>query len=228
MVEETDVNWRECVRKTIEMQPDSVTIYQMEVPYNTTIYRQMKAEGRLVAPVADWETKRQWVAYAFEELEKAGYTVASAYTAVKDKSRTRFLYRDRLWAGADLLGLGVASFGHIGGTHYQNQHEFEPYVNALQAGKLPIYRALTPSADERLIREFILQLKLGQTGCQYFEQKFGVDVRQRFAAPLRTLQEWGYVTVEGDTVRLNRDGLLQVDRLLHEFFLPEHRHARYA
>lgn len=228
MVEETEANWRECVRKTIEMQPDSVTIYQMEIPYNTTIYKQMKAEGKLVAPVADWETKRHWVAYAFAELEQAGYTVASAYTAVKDKARTKFVYRDRLWAGADLLGLGVASFGHIGGTHYQNQHEFEPYVNALTDGQLPIYRALTPSEDERLIREFVLQMKLGRTSATYFYNKFGVDVRERFAIPLRTLEDWGFVSVDGDTIQLNREGLLQVDRLLHEFFLPEHKNARYA
>jgi oxygen-independent coproporphyrinogen III oxidase len=228
MVEETDDNWRECVRKTVAMQPDSVTIYQMEVPYNTTIYKQMKAEGKLAAPVADWETKRQWVADAFAELERAGYTVASAYTAVRDKATTRFVYRDRLWEGADLLGLGVASFGHIGGTHYQNQHEFEPYVNALAAGELPVYRALTPSADERLIREFILQMKLGRTSCAYFQGKFGVNVRERFAEPLRTLQSWGFLELDGDTIRLNRDGLLQVDRLLHEFFLPQHQHARYA
>ena len=82
-------NWRDCIRKTIEMAPDSVTIYQMEIPYNTTIYKQMKAEGRLVAPVADWEQKRDWVDDAFAELEKVGYTVASAYTAVKDKAKTR-------------------------------------------------------------------------------------------------------------------------------------------
>jgi oxygen-independent coproporphyrinogen-3 oxidase len=228
MVEETEANWRDCVRKTIEMQPDSVTIYQMEIPFNTTIYKQMKAEGRLVAPVADWEIKRQWVAYAFAQLENAGYTVASAYTAVRDKQKTRFIYRDRLWAGADLIGLGVASFGHIGGTHYQNQHDFEPYVEALSRGELPLRRALTPSADERLIREFVLQLKLGQVRCSYFQDKFGVDVRQRFAEPLQTLQDWGFMALEGDLVRLNRDGLLQVDRLLHEFFLPEHKNARYA
>ena len=70
MVEETDANWRECVRKTIEMSPDSVTIYEMEIPYNTTIYKQMKAEGKLVAPVADWETKRGWVDYAFNGIGK--------------------------------------------------------------------------------------------------------------------------------------------------------------
>jgi oxygen-independent coproporphyrinogen-3 oxidase len=228
MLEETEENWRDCVRKTIEMAPDSVTIYQMEIPFNTAIYKQMKAEGRLVAPVADWDTKRRWVSYAFDELEKAGYTVGSAYTAVKDKAKTRFVYRDRLWAGADLLSLGVASFGHINGTHYQNQHDFEPYLEAVNQGKFPAYRALTPTEDERLIREFVLQLKLGRTSARYFNEKFGTDVLRRFAVPLQTLKDWGFLTVEGDAIILNREGLLQVDRLLHEFFLPEHKNARYA
>jgi oxygen-independent coproporphyrinogen-3 oxidase len=151
MVEETEENWRENVRKTIEYSPDSVTIYQMEVQYNTGIYRHLKAEGRLVAPVADWDTKRRWVDYAFNEFAKVGYTVSSAYTAVKDKAKTKFIYRDRLWAGADLLSLGVASFGHINGVHYQNHHDFDPYVAKIRAGELPIYRALTPTDEERLI-----------------------------------------------------------------------------
>jgi oxygen-independent coproporphyrinogen-3 oxidase len=228
MLEETEENWRDCVRKTIEMEPDSVTIYQMEIPFNTAIYKQMKAEGRLVAPVADWETKRRWVAYAFAEMEKAGYTVGSAYTAVRDKSKTKFIYRDRLWAGADLLSLGVASFGHINGTHYQNQHDFAPYVEKVNAGEFPVFRALTPTNDERLIREFVLQLKLGKVSAGYFNEKFSTDVLNRFAAPLQTLKDWGFLSIEGDAIILNRDGLLQVDRLLHEFFLPEHKNARYA
>ena len=226
MVEETEANWRENVRKTIELSPDSVTIYEMEIPYNTTIYQRMKSEGKLVAPVADWETKRAWVDYAFAELEKVGYKIASAYTAVKDPARTKFVYRDKLWAGADLLSIGVASFGHIGGVHYQNHADFEPYVARVNARELPVYRALTPNDDERLIREFILQLKLGHLDLFYFRKKFGVDPDQRFAEPIQRLKDWGFVTVEGDHVRLNRDGLLQVDRLLHEFFLPRHRNAR--
>ena len=228
MVEETEENWRDCVRQTLELAPDSVTIYQMEVPYNTTIYQQMKTEGRLVAPVAAWETKRAWVKYAFAELEQAGYTVASAYTAVKDAARTRFVYRDRLWEGADLIGLGVASFSHVGGTHFQNEHDFDPYVRKLQAGELPICRALTPTAEERLVRELILQLKLGHVSRAYFLNKFGVDVAERFAEPIQTLTNWGYMEVQGDCVKLNRDGLLQADKLIQEFFLPGHRNARYA
>src|SRR6266496_4471476 len=228
MVEETEANWRENIRKTIEMSPDSVTIYEMEIPYNTTIYQRMKAEGKLVAPVADWDTKRAWVNHAFAELEKAGYTVASAYTAVKDPKQTKFVYRDKLWAGADLLSVGVASFGHIGGVHYQNHADFDPYVTQIRQGKLPIYRALTPTDDERLIREFILQLKLGHLDLAYFRNKFGVDPEQRFAEPLQRLRQWGFLSIEAGQVLLNRDGLLQVDRLLHEFFLPQHNTGRYA
>lgn len=228
MVEETTENWRDCVRQTIELSPDSVTIYQMEVPYNTHIYQEMKAQGKLTAPVADWQTKRDWVNYAFSELEKAGYTIASGYTAVKNPERTHFVYRDSLWRGADLIGLGVASFSHVGGTHFQNQHDFEPYLKALREGRLPVYRALTPTPEERLIRELVLQFKLGRISRSYFQNKFGEDVVTRFAEPLKVLQAGGYLTIEGDCLRLNRPGLLQVDRLVHEFFLPQHRTARYA
>ena len=228
MVEETEENWKSCIERTREMSPDSVTIYQMEVPYNTGIYKQMKADGKLTAPVADWETKRRWVNDAYTTLEKDGYVVTSAYTAVKDKLKTSFTYRDKLWAGADLLSLGVASFGHIGGTHYQNQHDFAPYIECIDRGELPVYRALTPTNDERLIREFILQMKLGKINFSYFDQKFETDSAVRFKKPLETIKEWGYATIDGDNLTLNRDGLLQVDRLLHEFFLDEHRNARYA
>jgi oxygen-independent coproporphyrinogen-3 oxidase len=228
MVEETEPNWRENIRKTIEMAPDSVTIYEMEIPYNTTIYKQMKAEGKLVAPVADWETKRKWVDYGWNELSKAGYTISSAYTAVRNPEKTKFIYRDRLWAGADLLSLGVASFGHIGGTHYQNHHDFDPYIKKIEAGELPIFRALIPSAEEKYIREFILQLKLGKVSRQYFTQKFQTDPCQQFAKPIQTLKDWGFMNIDGDSIRVNREGLLQIDRLLHEFFLPEHKNARYA
>ena len=228
MMGETTSNWKECVRKTIVLAPDSVTIYQMEIPYNTTIFKEMRVDGKTVAPVADWRTKREWVSYAFSELEKADYSITSAYTAVKDPGRTRFLYRDLLWTGADMVGLGVASFSHVGGTHFQNESDFGSFIAKLHQGTLPIHRALTPTQEERMIRELILQLKLGHVHRAYFQSKFGVDIQQRFADSLSELQDQGFLALDENSLRLNRDGLLQVDRLLHEFFLPQHRNARYT
>jgi oxygen-independent coproporphyrinogen-3 oxidase len=228
MVEETEEKWRETVAQAVALKPDSITIYQMEVPYNTGIYQQMKATAKLVAPVADWETKRRWVDHAYREFEKIGYTVTSGTTVVRDPSKVKFVYREGLFSGADILSIGVASFGHLNGVHYQNHHEFQPYVVEVDAGKLPVYRALTPTRDESYIREFMLGLKLGSVSAEHYAKKFGTDPRRQFAAPLARLKEWGFLTNGGDHIGVTREGLLQIDRLLHEFFKPEHATGRYA
>src|SRR5207244_6720724 len=147
-------------------------VYQMELPYNTTISKDLLKGTRLFSePVANWSTKRRWVQGAFEALERAGYHVASAYTAVKDPSRTKFVYRDRLWQGADMAGLGVASFGHINGVHIQNFDTWETYAAAIRRGDIPLSRAYRPSGEERLIRELVLQLTLGSIRIAYFREK---------------------------------------------------------
>jgi oxygen-independent coproporphyrinogen-3 oxidase len=158
-----------------------------------------------------------------------GYTVTSAYTVVKDPQRIKFVYRDALWEGADLLSCGVASFGHLSGVHYQNQAEIGPYMQLLDAGMPPIFRAYETSAEERFVREFILKMKLGRSEFAYYEEKFGVNPRRFFAQQLEWLAHEGFARLDDEAVTLSRDGLLQVDRLLHDFFLPQHRqYARYT
>ena len=228
MLGETDDKWRMAVEKTIALAPDSVTIYQMELPFNTTISKSLRS-GEAVSggDVANWTTKRRWVDEAFAAFERAGYTVASAYAVVKNPS-TKFVYRDRLWQGADMVGLGVASFGHMSGVHMQNLDQFGPYLESISRGVLPLARGLKPTSEERLIREFVLQLKLGAIRPQYFEQKYGVDVLDRFRAPLDSLTAERLLTATRELVSLSREGLLRVDSLLPRFFLPAHTNLRYT
>ena len=230
MLGETEENWKVTVDKTIALDPDSVTIYQMELPFNTTISRDlMKGTQQFADPVANWSTKRRWVAEAFEALERAGYHVGSAYTAVKQRGKTRFVYRDRLWQGADMAALGVASFGHVNGVHMQNLDTWETYTAAVDAGRLPLSRAYRPTHEERLIRELVLQLKLGTIQPAYFQEKYGVAILSRFAEAFASLTADGYTAeVSQDRVSLTRDGLLRVDVLLPRFFLPEHAGIRYT
>jgi oxygen-independent coproporphyrinogen-3 oxidase len=227
MLGESEENWRACVEKTIALEPDSVTIYQMELPFNTTISKSLRTNSELPGGIATWPTKRRWVAEAFEAFEKAGYRVASGYAVVRDPA-TRFVYRDRLWQGADMVGLGVASFGHINGVHLQNVDAFADYCARIEDGDLPLGRGLRPSAEERLIREFVLQMKLGTIQTGYFTRKYGVDVRDRFRAPLDDLVTAQLLSIAGDTIRLTREGLLRVDTLLPRFFLPQHQRLRYT
>jgi len=230
MLGETEENWQRCIEKTIELDPDSVTVYQMELPYNTTISRDiLQKTGQLSGSLAGWETKRRWVREAFDALERAGYHLGSAYTAVKEAKAATFVYRDRLWQGADMAGLGVASFGHMNGVHVQNKDTWETYSEAVLRGELPLGRAYRPTPEERMRREVILQLKKGRLDAAYFAAKYGVDLVRHFAPQWASLREEGYLAqADAREVRLTRDGLGRVDSLLPRFFLPEHTNIRYT
>ena len=227
MIGETDENWHRCVDKAIDMEPDNLTIYQMELPFNTIISKEMREDGA-ASPVADWATKRRWVDEAMNRLLAEGYQISSGNELVRNLDTDQFVYRDNLFRGSDLLAAGVSSFGHFQGVHYQNFDQIEEYQEVVESGRLPVNRALTPTDHQRLIREVVLQLKEGHISAGPFRQKFGVDILDEFREPLQNQQAAGYLKVDGDDVRLTRKGLLQVDSLLTEYFEPEHREVRYT
>ena len=230
MLGETEENWRANIEKTIALDPDSVTIYQMELPYNTTISKDLlNHTGQMTGSLADWSTKRRWMQEAFDVLERAGYHIGSAYTAVKSPEKTTFVYRDRLWQGADMAGLGVASFGHVNGVHIQNRDSWEAYADAIDRGELPLSRAYRPTPEEQMRRELVLQMKLGRLTPSYFNQKYGIDILRHFEPQWTSLRAEGYLAqATPDGIALSREGLLRVDALLPRFFLPQHVNIRYT
>jgi oxygen-independent coproporphyrinogen-3 oxidase len=227
MMGETEEKWRDTVRRAIELEPDSVTIYQMELPYNTVISQDILKQG-VASPIAGWDTKRRWLNYAFDQFQEQGYEIASATTLATTKKPCRFIYTDALWRGGDMIGLGVSSFSHFGGVNFQNAHNFEEYVRILSSDKLPLLRAVSLNPKQQLIREMILQLKTGKLDLSYFQDKFGVDVWQEFRAVYERLRNEELLVRENETIKLTRRGLLEVEHFLVEFFEPELRTVRYA
>jgi oxygen-independent coproporphyrinogen-3 oxidase len=227
MVGETWETWRDAVARTIALDPDSVTIYQMELPFNTVYSRDLLG-GAMRQPAAGWDLKRAWHDYAIDAMSAAGYEISSAYTMVKKGTQRPFVYRDAVWHGTDMIGAGVAAFSHMTGVHFQNVSEWGPYLEGMRGGRLPIDRAFRTSRDEQLVRELILQLKLGRISGDYFRNKFEVDIFETFRQAFDRLEKRRMLHRSRGAVELSRTGLLQVDSLLPEFFDSQYRNARYT
>ena len=227
MVGETWDSWRQTVQRTIDLGPDSITVYQMELPYNTVYSKDLlSGDGEPIA-LADWKTKRAWHAYAFEQFAAAGYARSSAYTMQKTPD-ARFVYRDAVWTGQDMIGAGVASFSHIDGVHYQNAPRWEDYLGALDSDQLPLFRAFAATREEQLTREVVLQLKLGAIDAAYFRAKYDIDIIEHFQAPLIGLRTEGLLAFTAAAIALTDEGLLRVDQLLPDFYDSKFRNARYT
>ena len=63
---------------------------------------------------------------------------------------------------------------------------------------------------------------------QYFREKFGVNVGERFRQQFDDLRLKNLIGEQGDWLVLTREALLKVDTLLHAFFLPQHKGTRYT
>ncbi len=224
LVGETDPSFFGSLRRVMHMAPTSITIYLLEIPRNTPLFHNLPT---LEAAPAAWDVKRDRLAAAFQELEQHGYLVRSAYAAVRDAKAGRFIYQEAQYHGADLVGVGVASFSYLHGVHFQNHVSIERYLQSLQSGESPRARAYALTREEQAVREFVLQLKLGDVSRADFETKFGVILEQYFARPLEECAQRGWLTIDQTGVRLSRTGLLRVDRLLPAFYLPQHRECLY-
>ena len=227
MVGETWTSWRDTVKKTIDLNADSITVYQMELPFNTVYSNDILGGGTGVS-VANWKTKREWHHYAFEQFAAAGYEISSAYTVVKKGSPVNFVYRDAVWHGCDMIGAGVASFSHLGSVHFQNVSAWNEYMRLISLNQLPLDRAFPTMPKEQLIREMILQLKLGKIETDYFRKKFGANISKLFSSTYKKLRDEGMLTFTSDEITLTRKGLLQVDQLLPEFYQAKYQNARYT
>ncbi len=227
LVGETEESFFTSLERVIGLRPESVTIYQLEIPLNTPLYRSLQAAVP-AAPPASWDVKHSRLGAAMARLEAAGYTFRSAYSAVLDPARHPFVYQDAQYHGADLVGIGASAFSHLGGVNQQNLASLAAYLDAARRDVPPFGRAYALSERERLVREFVLQLKLGYAERRYFGEKFQTDLLESFAEPLAEACRRGWIQIGDEAVTVTREGLVRVDRWLPAFYLPEHQNVRYS
>ena len=110
----------------------------------------------------------------------------------------------------------------------ENHPELEGYLQAVNDGNLPITRALKPTKHQLLIREMILQLKKGHIDAGYFRKKYGEEILAVFKSTFDEYVGESFMSINGDTVRVSREGLLRIDGLIQEFFEEEFQGVRYT
>jgi oxygen-independent coproporphyrinogen-3 oxidase len=99
----------------------------------------------------------------------------------------------------------------------------------VKEGGVALNRAYRPTGEERMIRELVLQLKLGSIKPSYFRDKYQVNILERFREQLDGLAAEGYLAkATEELVALTREGLLRVDVLLRRFFQPQYADVRYT
>jgi oxygen-independent coproporphyrinogen III oxidase len=155
--------FRETVEKTINLRPDRIALYSFaRVPWIKPAQRSYKDED---IPVGG--EKRALYEIARELLTTAGYTeigmdhFALPRDGMAQAQRNGTLHRN--FQGYTetrtrvLLGLGVSAISETPGCFHQNEKAFPVYERRVRQGEIPTLRGHLLSAEDKQLREQILQ-----------------------------------------------------------------------
>jgi oxygen-independent coproporphyrinogen-3 oxidase len=146
----------------------------------------------------DAAARLELLCLAIEELSAYGYRyIGMDHFALPDDELVRAqeagtLQRNFMGytthAHCDLLGLGVSAISHVGDSFSQNLRELRAWQSAVDGRRLPVWRGLALSADDRLRGAVIGQLMCqGVIDTGGIERLHGIEFASYFAPELARL-----------------------------------------
>ena len=201
-----------------QMRPDRVAVYgYAHMPH---LFKPQKQLDASLLPSG--ETKLALLQLAIEKLTAAGYLyIGMDHFALPDDELALAQARGGLHrnfmgytthADSDLVGLGVSAISHIGDTYSQNPRDLENWQEALDAGRLPVFRGMRMNEDDQLRADLIQQLMCqGEIPVAALERRYAIDFAEYFALALdrlAPLAEDGLVRVEEQRIVVTSRGRL--------------------
>jgi len=187
--------FRHTLRQVVSARPDRVAVYGY-----AHLPRQFKAQRQIAASeLPNPEERLALLQLAIEELCSSGYRyIGMDHFALPEDDLVRAqeaggLQRNFMGytthANCDLIGLGVSAISHVGDSFSQNYRELKSWEAAIESGRLPLWRGVALSADDRVRAKVISQLMC--QGCieiDTIEHEFGIDFTTYFGDALARLE----------------------------------------
>jgi oxygen-independent coproporphyrinogen III oxidase len=192
---QTPAAFRHTLRMVMSARPDRLAVYGY-----AHLPRMFKGQrGIDPASLPGTEARLELLRLAVEELTAGGYRyVGMDHFALPDDELVRAqeagtLQRNFMGytthADCDLLGVGVSAISHLGDSFSQNLRALSGWEAAVDAGRLPVWRGLVLSADDRVRGAVISQLMCqGVIDIAAIERRYRIDFGCYFSDALERLQ----------------------------------------
>jgi len=207
LAKETQETWAHSVKRAIETEVDSITVYKTELYANTPYYKSIRKDG-LELPSDDQEIS--FMQHALDQLTEADYVPWSFYTFTKGGNHVH-VHSPSIFQGDDCYALGVSAFGRLGDFLFQNTNMESRYQELLGHGQLPIHRGYALTSQDKMIRDVVLGMKLISLNLRDFEDKYGFRLESLCASPIEQLQADNFISMSEDSIALTSKGILYGD-----------------
>ena len=211
-----DMNiWKDTVHKVLEMGPEHLSVYSLELDEGTEFYRRV-ASGQLAETAP--EEDRKMYHHLLAELKNHGFRHYEISNAARPGRECR--HNLKYWNLEDYLGLGASAHSFIGnwrcddsgwGQRFSNVADAAKYAESWQEGKPAVDWHFENSWEDSVTDcTFTSLRKLEGINKKDFAEKFGREFWDVFSGQreeFRAFEEAGDAADEPETVRITEKGM---------------------
>ncbi len=199
--------FRRDLELTLALKPDHVSLYGLTLEPHVKLYHER--------PAYDFPGDDEQAAMYYEAIDTltaAGFAHYETSNFARPGRECR--HNLKYWRDGEYVGFGPSAAGHWLGGRYRNPPELDEYCAAAATGRWPLTDP-EPSDPYREMRTAaVLGLRLTEgIDAAAFQERFGVNPKTYYEKELSEFAAAGLVTLDGNNVRLSREGLFLADEV---------------
>jgi oxygen-independent coproporphyrinogen-3 oxidase len=210
---QTEAIWREDLRISVDLAPDGVDLYGLNLIPTTPLFQAVKA-GKF-QPLTFQDMGAMYRIGA-EFLGASGWSqISNSHWA--RTARERNVYNLRIKEGADCLAYGSGAGGSIGRHSYSLAGKLQQYRDDIAAGRKPL-NGMSVSDDLQPARDHVIAgFEVGRLDIGGLDVPHIADAASLFVPLLEQWQVAGLVRIENEVVHLTTAGRFWYSNLIAAF-----------
>lgn len=193
-------SWQYSLLKTIELNPEHISIYELTPEPDTRLYNEIRSKRILML---DDNVVSEMYYTAKEILEKHGYLHYEISNFAKPGYEC--IHNLNYWHGDDYLGIGAGAHSFVNGVRYSNVRDVHIYISAVENGENAIIEKVELNAQDRL-KELIF---LGLRKTNGFEiKRIPEENLKKLQIVIEDLIDYNLLELKDGYLRLSKKGLI--------------------
>lgn len=197
--------WERNVAEALELQPEHLSFYLLEVHSGTPLAQHIE---RGLQPVPDEDLAAVMYERMLERAVASGYEHYEISNLCRPGFQSR--HNTKYWTKEPYFGFGCSAHSYDGEmTRWSNQRDVFEYVKSVEEGSSPIREKQTLTARDVRAESLFLGLRL--------LRGVSLDLCQDYESDVARFKEAGLLELDGDCVRLTRHGALLSNEVFSAF-----------
>jgi oxygen-independent coproporphyrinogen III oxidase len=206
-------DWQATVEGTIDLDPDHVSLYLLELYPNAPLREAMARAAWSLAPDDDAAEMYLW---AMARLDAAGYSQYEISNVTRPGRESR--HNLKYWRDGSWLGFGCGAHSTRGAARWKNLASTTEYIDRVGDGRDVRVDRQVRTAQERLEDALFTGLRLSEgVDVRSLGARYGVDVWARYGEALRPHIDAGRLLWSEGRLRLTRPGMLVANDVMMVF-----------